>query len=218
MTREDLHSRSLGARDRRAHRLRIGVDGEEPRAQFGRLRGRPLDGVGNVVQLEVEKDLFARRSQFGDERQAAAIGELHPNLIEDHAVADPLDEPSRVADVGHVEGDDQSIARRKRLNSPALGGIGALRIEPIGPHKGRRQIAQDRPRANGGITIGADVAGNGRLEAIGELHEHARSPISAKASPISFVRRCGGWLSSGRLETTAAIGWPANPASVRGRS
>ena len=66
------------------------------------------------MQLEVEKDLFARRSQFGDERQAAAVSELHANLIEDRAVADPLDQPSRVADVGHVEGDDQSIARRKR--------------------------------------------------------------------------------------------------------
>ena len=31
-------------------------------------------------------------------------------------------------------------------------------------------------------------------------------PISAKASAISFSRRAGGWLSSGRLETTAAIG------------
>ena len=68
------------------------------------------------MQLEVEKDLFARRSQFGDKRQTAAIGELHPNLIEDRAVANPLDEPSRVADVGHVEGDDQPIARRKRAS------------------------------------------------------------------------------------------------------
>ena len=68
------------------------------------------------MQLEVEKDLFARRSQFGDERQAAAVGELHANLIEDRAVANPLDQPSRFADVGHVEGDDQSVARRKRAS------------------------------------------------------------------------------------------------------
>ena len=93
---ENSHSRAFGAGDRGAHRLRIGVDGEECRAELRRLRGRPLDGVGNVMQLEVEKDLFARRRELGDERQAAAIGELHADLIECRAVADPLDEASRL--------------------------------------------------------------------------------------------------------------------------
>src|SRR3984957_4289601 len=59
-----------------------------------------------------------------------------------------------------------------RVNSPPPGNVPALRIEPIGPHKGRRQIAQDRPRANGGIIIGAGFARNRRLKPIGELHEY----------------------------------------------
>ena len=66
------------------------------------------------MQLEVEEDLFARRRQFRDERQAAAIGELHANLIEDRAVANALDEAARFGCVSNVERDNQTIARGER--------------------------------------------------------------------------------------------------------
>ncbi len=65
------------------------------------------------MQLEVEEDLFARRGQFGDERQAAAIGELHANFIEHRAVADALDQAARFGCVSNVERDNQTIARAR---------------------------------------------------------------------------------------------------------
>src|SRR5208282_5348307 len=52
--------------------------------------------------------------------------------------------------------------------------------EPIGPHAGWRQIAPDRPAAMREVAPGADLARNGRSEAVGELNEHARPPHQRK--------------------------------------
>ena len=65
------------------------------------------------MQLEVEEDLLAGRGQFGNERKPAAVGELHANLIERRALADPLDETSRPADIGPRRA-RQSIDRAAR--------------------------------------------------------------------------------------------------------
>ncbi len=65
------------------------------------------------MQLEIEKDLLAGGGQFGRELEAAGVSELHADLIDRRAVADPLDETARLADVGRIEGDDQSFARLK---------------------------------------------------------------------------------------------------------
>ena len=90
--------------------------------QFGRLRRRPLDRAGNVVQLEVEKNLLTRGRQLRNKLEAAAIGELHADLIEGRGLSYPLDKPSRLPDIGRIEGDDQSITRCKRpqLTAPHL--------------------------------------------------------------------------------------------------
>ena len=128
------------------------MDGEEGRAELRGLRRRALDRVGDVMQLEIEKDLFARRGEPADERRGrAAVGELHADLIEDRAVADPLDKPLRLADVGHVERDDQPVAGRKRvMRGPpapqAFAGAPAC-VEPIGPDRAGGRLAKTgRPR------------------------------------------------------------------------
>ena len=88
------------------------MDGEKRRAEARDLGDRPLDGVGDVVQLEVQEDLPAGGDEPLDEAEFAAIGELHADLVEAGAVADPRDEPLGLRNVGHVERDDQPVARR----------------------------------------------------------------------------------------------------------
>ena len=68
---------------------------------LGRLSGCTFDGVGNVVQLQIEKDPLAGRGEPAGEGEAfAAIGELHADFIEGRGVADPLDEAPGLADIG----------------------------------------------------------------------------------------------------------------------
>ena len=59
------------------------------------LDGLP-DGVWDIVQLEVEKNLLVGRDQALGEGKPARIGELIADLIEAHHVPEPLDEPLRL--------------------------------------------------------------------------------------------------------------------------
>ena len=91
------------------------MDGEKRRAEPCRLRRGALDGVGDVVELEVEKDPLARRGEPACQRKPIpAVGELHADLIEGRRIADPLDEALGLADIGDVESDDESVTRRRR--------------------------------------------------------------------------------------------------------
>src|SRR5580698_4976745 len=72
-----------------------------------------------------------------------------------------------------------TISRSRGVSAPlllTLGGIGAPLVKPIRPYEGRRQIEQNRLRANRRIKICAGVARNWRLESVRELDEHARRP------------------------------------------
>ena len=89
----------------------------------GRLCGRPLDGVGDVVQLEIEKNLLAgRREPICEGKAPTAIGELHADLIESRGIADALDDALGLGGVGHVESDDQPVARLPHAHRPVLAG------------------------------------------------------------------------------------------------
>ena len=91
--------------------------------RVGRLSGCALDGVGDVVQLEIEEDLLAGRGEPACEgKTLTAIGELHADLIEGRGVADALDEALRLVGVGQVESDDQPVARRQHAHRPLLAG------------------------------------------------------------------------------------------------
>ena len=56
---------------------------QERCAKAGHRAGPLLDGVADVVELEVEEDLLARSDQFAGEFEAARIGELVTDLVED---------------------------------------------------------------------------------------------------------------------------------------
>ena len=58
---EDLQTRARARLDRRLHGLRIGVHGEEGRAELGDALDAARDRVADVVQLEIDEDLLARR-------------------------------------------------------------------------------------------------------------------------------------------------------------
>src|SRR5271165_6442972 len=90
------------------------MNGEKLDAEARGLCGRALDGVGNVMQLEIEKDMLARGGEPACEREPfAAIGEFHADLIEGRGGADLGDEALRLADLRRIEGDDQPAARRQ---------------------------------------------------------------------------------------------------------
>src|SRR5574337_1496058 len=119
--REKLETRAGGAGDRGPHRLRVGMDGEEGRAKLGRLCGRTLDRVGDVVQLEVEKQPFAGRGgeTTGEIESALGVGQLHADLIEKGGLADALDEALGLANFAHVERHDELSARQDRVHARA---------------------------------------------------------------------------------------------------
>ena len=88
---ENAQRRAGAAFDRGFHRLRIGVHGQKRRAEARDAFDTALNRVADVVQLEVHENLLAGADQPLGERQAARIGELITDLVEAHAVAEPID-------------------------------------------------------------------------------------------------------------------------------
>ena len=177
------------------------MDGEEGRPEPRDLRRRALDRVGDVVQLEVDEDALARRRELRRQAQAAAIGELHADLIEARRVADSRDQPlglgasgASSATISRSRG-SMRFARRAGHGAPAFirrprgrGSISRSARRPIahhaarrrrrsvgaiGPDPRRRQVAPDRRGAMGGIALRAGLARDRRGEAVGELDDHA---------------------------------------------
>ena len=67
---ENLQRRAARAVHRRLHGLRIGMHGEEGRAELARRSRRPSDRVADVVQLEIEENLLAGARSTGWRTQA----------------------------------------------------------------------------------------------------------------------------------------------------
>ena len=108
---EDAQLRAGARVDRRVHGLRIGVHGEERRAELRDALDPARDRVADVVQLEVEEDLLAGAGQRAREVEPAREGELIADLVERHRFAEPRHHRLRRGDRGHVERDDQAFAR-----------------------------------------------------------------------------------------------------------
>ena len=110
--RQQFQPRAFRARDGGAHRLRIGMDREQIGAEPGDLRRRMFDGVGDVVQLEIDEHMLAGSDEPLSQRQtAAAVDQLHADLIKCDAVVEGFHPTLRRSDVGRVERDDQALAR-----------------------------------------------------------------------------------------------------------
>ena len=70
---ENFQARSGARLDRGLHGLRIGVHGEEGRAEFGDALDAARHRVADVVQLEIDENLLAGFRQLLRQRQAAGI-------------------------------------------------------------------------------------------------------------------------------------------------
>ena len=81
---EDLQVRPRARLGRGLHGLRIGVHGQECRAEgcdaFDAARHR----VADVVQLEIDEYLLAGAGKLADQRQSAGISELIADLVKSH--------------------------------------------------------------------------------------------------------------------------------------
>ena len=108
MTARSLRSPAPGAR--RRHGLRIGVDGQEIHAHARDLARRALHRRADVMQLEIDEDALAGVLQVLRQRQPAAIGQLHADLVEGDGVAERRDQRARRLDGLDVEGDDETVA------------------------------------------------------------------------------------------------------------
>ena len=69
------------------------MDGEEAHTEPCDLRGRALDRVRDVVQLEVDEHLLALSDEALTSARPARIDKLHADLVEDAGIADARDEP-----------------------------------------------------------------------------------------------------------------------------
>ena len=94
---------------RRAHDLRLGVDGEQVAGVLGGDGGRRLlDRGADVVQLPVEEHRAAAGGEVARHRHAVARQELQPDLVGAHRLAQRLDHGLRGGAVGQVQRDDQA--------------------------------------------------------------------------------------------------------------
>jgi len=65
------------------------------------------DRVGNVVELEVEKDPLAAATERADDARAGTGEELQPDLVEVDVVAESVDDFERIALRRAIERDDE---------------------------------------------------------------------------------------------------------------
>jgi hypothetical protein len=94
----------------RLHRLRKGMNGEERRTDLGHLFGGAGDGVRDVVELQIKKDLLAAFDQILSEPNPAAIGQLQPDLVKAHCIAEFGDHGFRRFGIGEIERHNQAVA------------------------------------------------------------------------------------------------------------
>ena len=112
VTPRSLSRRPPARRDGGAHRLRIGVDGEERHAQGRDAPDRAGDGVVDVEELGIEEDLLARSPEPLGKGDPAGEDELQADLVEADAVAEPATIASALA----------MSARRGRRSGGRAGG------------------------------------------------------------------------------------------------
>ena len=87
------------------------MHGDKGRAELGDALNALGDRIADVMQLEVEKDLLARRNQFRRKRQAAGESELIADLVEPHRIAEARGHCLGRLHRGHVESHDQAFSR-----------------------------------------------------------------------------------------------------------
>ena len=115
---QQVQARTRLRLDRRPHGLRIGMHGEERRAELRDTFDPARNRVGDVVQFQVEEHALAGAGQPFSQRQAARVAELIADLVERHRLAQPFDHGFGRRNGGQVERHDQAVARNHRHGFP----------------------------------------------------------------------------------------------------
>ena len=85
------------------------VHGKEPHVQVGGGADRSRDRVGDIVELQVEKDVLPSLTERPYHSRAARSEQLEPHLIEGGLGAKALDQLKSGIEAVHVEGDDDPV-------------------------------------------------------------------------------------------------------------
>jgi hypothetical protein len=122
------------------HGLRVGMDCEKRCAQARDALYALRHGVANVVQLEIEKDPLAGLHERFSKRQATRECQLIADLVEGDRIAKPIDHGLGVGRRGHIEREDQAIARMLHPAPPATRKILTAKFIPTGRKPTTRDV------------------------------------------------------------------------------
>src|SRR6185436_9005721 len=103
-----------------------GMDIEHEDAEPHRLPRRPLHGIGNVVELEIEEDLATALAHGLHGGRAEGGEELGADLEAGDLAGEGVDEGHRAIDGIHVEGHDQTVFRIAGHSSPGAAAPSSL--------------------------------------------------------------------------------------------
>ena len=103
-----------------------GMDIEHEDAEPHRFPRRPLHGIGNVVELEIEEDLTATLAHRFHGGRAEGGEELGADLEAGDLAGEGIDESHRAIDGIHVEGHDQTVLRIAGHSSPGAAARSSL--------------------------------------------------------------------------------------------
>jgi len=92
-----------------AHHLADGVNCEKSYARPRHLGHRAFDGFGDVVELEIEENIFALRQKLAHKLHACRGIKLHADLVEVGLRAEARHQAARFFGGFHVEGYDDAI-------------------------------------------------------------------------------------------------------------
>jgi hypothetical protein len=84
------------------------VDGEHARTQARRAADRPIDGLGDVVQLQIEEHGPARLGHEADGGRPRLDEQLEPHLEHAHGVVNRVRHRARLVERGEIEREDEA--------------------------------------------------------------------------------------------------------------
>ena len=85
------------------------MNGQEAHAGLRHLRHGSLDRLGNIVELEVEEDVFALCLKVSDDLHAGSSIQFHADFVEVHAHAELRDQGARFGGGFDIECDDDGV-------------------------------------------------------------------------------------------------------------
>ena len=83
--------------------------GQEAHARARHLRDGAFDSFADIVELQVEKDVFAEREQLTDEVHTGGGVEFHAHFVEARGRTDAIDESAGFGGGFDVECDDDGV-------------------------------------------------------------------------------------------------------------